>query len=305
MRHKKKKHHYVWQNYLQAWAENNQIYCLRDNKIFLTNLVNIAQERFFYKIFELNEYELFLIRELMKPVNPQLMRGVETQIDLLQAPFKAKRKLISLGFDKDIVEKEFSLIEANYEEDLHGLIEGKVIEVIEQLRNCDVKLLEVGELKVHLLHFLASQYFRTKKIRDSFNRNVEQNFKLKNVDFSKIQKVLCHVFAYTVGATLYSENDTGIFLIKNSTAIPFITGDQPVVNTFATGNEGKDIQDLEFYYPISPAVAVIVSRKKNYMGSVIEVLDTDRIKAWNKHIFLQSNEQLYSREKSLLEEFKK
>lgn len=43
----KKRQHYVWQHYLNAWTnEKKQIWCKQRNKIFVTSTENIGVESF-------------------------------------------------------------------------------------------------------------------------------------------------------------------------------------------------------------------------------------------------------------------
>lgn len=62
----KYKQHYVFQRYLSAWTTNNQLWCNRNGKKFSTGTINVAQQRDFYRIMDLNEDEKkFLSTHLM------------------------------------------------------------------------------------------------------------------------------------------------------------------------------------------------------------------------------------------------
>ena len=62
---RKRKQHYVWRRYLKSWAMDEKIFCLSDGKIFRTNLENVAQERYFYKLRELSKEDVAFIRSLL------------------------------------------------------------------------------------------------------------------------------------------------------------------------------------------------------------------------------------------------
>ena len=53
----KHKQHYVFQRYLSAWTINNQVWCKRNGKKFPTGTINVAQQRDFYRIKDLNDDE--------------------------------------------------------------------------------------------------------------------------------------------------------------------------------------------------------------------------------------------------------
>ena len=54
---KKKKHHYVWQHYLTAWArDGEQVWCLRKGgEPFRSHTLNIGQQRYFYRLREMSQ----------------------------------------------------------------------------------------------------------------------------------------------------------------------------------------------------------------------------------------------------------
>ena len=47
-------------------------------------------------------------------------------------------------------------------------------------------------------------------------------------------------------------------VIQNTTSLPFITGDQPIINMKAEVGD-KEPEELVLYYPLSPEVAIIVN----------------------------------------------
>ena len=59
-----KRQHYVWRHYLLQWCVNQMVYCLRDGKKFRSNLMGVAQERYFYEIEAMSDSELKLLRLL-------------------------------------------------------------------------------------------------------------------------------------------------------------------------------------------------------------------------------------------------
>ncbi|MGL6498767.1 DUF4238 domain-containing protein [Aeromonas dhakensis] len=74
--HKKRKtkQHFVWRNYLRAWANNDIICCLMDNKIFESNLMGIGQKRYFYKLKELRTNEIEFLMALIEQDDRSIIR---------------------------------------------------------------------------------------------------------------------------------------------------------------------------------------------------------------------------------------
>ncbi len=79
---KKRRHHYVWKQYLRSWAIDEKIFCLRDKKIINPNLVGIAQQRDFYK---LNELKVDDIEFIMGFINKSPKESRQGYSQLLKA----------------------------------------------------------------------------------------------------------------------------------------------------------------------------------------------------------------------------
>ena len=67
------KQHYVWRQYLRNFCHKKEfIYSLiSSNKIVSTNLMNVAQERFFYKLHDINENDLSFLNEFLNNYIPE------------------------------------------------------------------------------------------------------------------------------------------------------------------------------------------------------------------------------------------
>ncbi len=63
----KKKHHYVWKEYLKAWSENNQVPALikKSGKIIKANPEGLAQQRYFYALEEFTQEEEIILKKLV------------------------------------------------------------------------------------------------------------------------------------------------------------------------------------------------------------------------------------------------
>ena len=65
--------HYVWRYYLRQWANNDQIYCLRNSKVFPVNIMKIAQERLFYQFYECTDEEFAIAYHYSDPASKPLL----------------------------------------------------------------------------------------------------------------------------------------------------------------------------------------------------------------------------------------
>ena len=63
----KKKHHFVWKEYLRSWTKQDDVinaYLKKQKKVAKTNLINVAQEKFFYSSGEFSDEEQIVLRKL-------------------------------------------------------------------------------------------------------------------------------------------------------------------------------------------------------------------------------------------------
>ncbi|MGL5712399.1 MAG: DUF4238 domain-containing protein [Paraclostridium sp.] len=134
---KKRRQHYVFQAYLNAWTNDEKLWCMRNNKKFNTGTINVAQERDFYRINPLNKdeekfYNLFVSRK-----SPDVQKALYNHKDAYLKPLEWQSQLkllkdfleIKFGNDKTIpveIKDELSKLEHmvdislnNLEEDYH------------------------------------------------------------------------------------------------------------------------------------------------------------------------------------------
>lgn len=150
----------------------------------------------------------------------------------------------------------------------------------------------------YFLIFLLTQYFRTEK--RILEITAARNFiteKHPNVEFDlkSFSILLIHFKMFYTGLGLIKDNYK-IRLLFNGTETPFITSDQPIINTFASEKITGKLQEHEFelFYPLNPQLAMMFY---NYADcSSITVNDTDVIK-YNTLIENCARKFLYSNKK--------
>ncbi len=116
------------------------------------------------------------------------------------------------------------------------------------------------------------------------------------VNSAAMWSVLRHIFATNVAWTLFAERrEWKEVLLKNTTSRKIITGDQPVIKTYGTGKRaGEAVHDLEFFYPVSPALALLITRTDRYPASGVAYPTTEEVQDFNRQIARQANGQLYA-----------
>ncbi|QNU63990.1 DUF4238 domain-containing protein [Vreelandella titanicae] len=299
---KKKKQHFVWRKYLEPWSETDRIYCLMDGRIFKSGLMGVGQERYFYKLKELTEAEIKIIQAFIDQDKRPLIRKLNHGwIDFFNQVFKIRDLLDSHGVSHPEVDKMLDVLVHNFEEDFHGRIESDAIKFLEMLYRKDLSFYDDENELIDFLFFICQQYFRTQNI-DSKVQAAIGSFNGFNID--AMWAVLRHTSATSVGFSLYQDRaNFRPVLIDNTSNIPFVTGDQPVINTHAIGLSLEEIpSELEFYYPLTPKLALLLTSDPDLNRMGIISIGEEKVAMYNRFIHSQAGKQVYSSERAALEQ---
>ena len=293
-----RKQHYVWRYYLEAWQqEKGIINCLRDGKIFSTNPQNVMAERDFYKLPRLTKADLKVFEFFMQSTPPELR---EANLDFINklALLTNANDLIQIREEiSDDIKSYFQTVIIEAEEKLHERIENNALPILEELRQKQTKFLYNDKTAISFFDFIAHQYCRTKRIRESVGKILSNSF--PNRDCSHLQNLLCHCFANNMGVSLFRDrNEFDIVFLDNTTDLGFITGDQPIVNLMGTRN-GTPPEELALYYPLAPDLAFILLPREYKLCS----MNINMIKELNDLIMWESKHFLVSNSTTVLEQY--
>lgn len=287
-----KNQHYVWRSYLAAWTNNNspngQIMCLRRKKIFPVSLTKIAQENCFYGVKELSQKERDIIYKMTVEKTKGVQRATnESWLNLYCAPYDFADELTAfttsvLGHNDCIYLREkqkFKKWTIEYVEKIHDQIERSGIPYISSLRQNKVDFWGNEEDRNRFCLFLCNQYFRTKKSRNSIIAAFE-NSKRVSCYFEDIRPEnmwipLSFIFASNVGEQI-SQKYSAVLL--QTDGAQFIVGDHPVVNTFSTFDMMTAPTDVEFFYPVTPYSAVLITTNPEYTSGETASISSDEAK---------------------------
>jgi hypothetical protein len=251
---KKRRHHHVWQKYLKSWTTDGAIWCLQNGRVFSAGTVNIAVEKDFYKLHKLTRDDITLLQMLFGKGHPLAIKNHARLLNRLMMPFQlADRMKDSQHYAKII--QHLDDYASNVLEDYHAGIEAWFIPSLESALNGDVSFYYDDARCIPFLHYLCTQYMRTKGIKE---RTIELCNTDKSADLSRVWNIMIHMAAFNIGASLFLERRRReLILIHNRTAVPFITGDQPAINL--KGNRPRPPEDLSIYYPISPTLGLLLA----------------------------------------------
>ena len=298
---KKKKQHYVWRKYLRKWSEKDSIHCLMGERVFKTGLMNIGQERYFYKLKELTSSEIEFLKIFINQSDRPLLRELNHGwIDFFNQVHELRKKLDDHQISSPDIDKYFDVLICNFEEDYHCSIESEGSKFLECLYRNDLSFYSDDEKLISFLNYICVQYFRTQRMASNFSRNLNG---FNGFNLEAMWSVLRHVSATNVGLSLYEERSQFFLVIlENDTTTPFITGDQPVINTHAIGLQDEEVpEELEFYYPLTPQSALLLTKNERYKGRSIQKISPEDVLFFNKGMYDQSERQIYASCPKLLE----
>ena len=223
-----RRQHYVWRHYLEAWAESNRtIRVLREGRSFAADPKNVMVQRDYYRVPQMTESDLTIVAGLTRTGN-SVLDGMNLRLARQFAAIGRVSSVIqSLSgiSDDDKRMAEATAIEA--EENLHGAIEQEAVSMLAELREQDVDFLESSDDVAGFYHYLAQQYFRTKRRREPIARVLEE----MSGDRSHLKNLVCHLMAVTVGGRLFRDRSgLEVLFLENATNSELVTGDQPIVN---------------------------------------------------------------------------
>ena len=82
----KKRHHFVWREYLRSWGSNEYIFAYKKSvdKIINPNLMGIAVQNYFYSLDEFTLEEELILKELVKEFSNENALKLNLELEKLQ-----------------------------------------------------------------------------------------------------------------------------------------------------------------------------------------------------------------------------
>lgn len=247
-----KKQHYVWRKYLNPWKTSPEerkvwTYIIKTNKIEYISLMDVAQESYFYKMYELSPIEIQACWNFARRLPSFVWSFADS---LLKGYVAISYDMMSETDKRDFAFHSIDHMQTSFERMGSPLLNCKSLDDLKNIKDNN-----------QAIFFLCVQYLRTNKMREALIEGCKDN-PLKSELYRKTFPYISILVATTLGHNLVVGNpNTRYIFVRNETSIPFVTCDQPVINLKKDDVDNNGfVKDLEFYYPISPSAAIMISQ---------------------------------------------
>jgi hypothetical protein len=297
---KKRKQHYVWKHYLKAWATKGRVWCHRAGKCFPASIEDVANRRDFYRLREMSAYDISIVQGLISRMAEHLQDLARGWIPHFSIFHEVKREYEATGQTNRELEEYLDVAINNLEEDLHAGVESKAVPILNALRRGDSSFLQNDERSLDFARFVGMQYMRTPGIMRRATEVPTSGIRDFNIEAS--WGLIRTILATNLGGSLYARRRASrLTFLDAPPELELITGDQPIVN--ARGG-GRAIEtpptELEFYYPLTPTRALLMSFDPTSATAERRALTMDETATYNRMIVSASDEQVYARSEAAL-----
>jgi len=289
---KKRKQHYVWEHYLASWATHGQVWSRRAGRSFKASTDNAAQQRDFYRLKEMSDEDVALVRRLIDGMAAVAQSTALSWVGYFRIFHQLRALWIQSGKADPEVEAELDEAINNMEEDMHADIEARAVPILAALRRGDGAFLDDDDAFIDFARFIAAQYFRTSIRKDGVLRALAEFSHVFNADAA--WSVLRTIFADHLGAFMFVN-----LVFLEPTHSELVTGAQPIVNADEKAG-AADAQNLRLYYPVSPGRAILLDWKADARVVETRELSEPDVGRMNALIARESNDQIYARSEATL-----
>lgn len=248
------------------------------NEIEFRELEKIGFENYFYDITGFNENDVLMLNQLLAYMqkNELVRLGITTDSFKKAA---TQRDFIEkyVMCNSESIENNYHFFERLLNGDTSFYVDSKNRGVLDELHNIIIDSIYSGEEisekrfvdlvkefstegPVDLLYefnrFFCTRYFRSPRVHINTKKNIEDlihnHEEIRDINLNFYTNMVMAYFAERMALNITNNFKSRIMLYKNSTEVPFITGDTPII--CLTGNEMKGMSI--FHYPISPRIGV-------------------------------------------------
>ncbi|EPC3977030.1 DUF4238 domain-containing protein [Acinetobacter baumannii] len=285
----KKKHHYVWGNYLKSWALDGKKVWRRteSGKVDCYEISGILHQKAFYKLTDLDPDHILIVRILFSNSHPTIKKMIDQFIN-----FSFKLQVIENTVPNEILEegenKYILIAKSNTLENIYTDIEGNSQEILYALKNQDLSILDNDKNMMNFIIFIAHQMTRTKSMKEHCIAYINKNNPKLGSKMEECWWLIGYFLGHTFGGSIYeSRKSDKHCLLINNTEEPFITSDNPVINIHSATEDNNftplAYDEMDIYYPISPKIGYMINNSNTFGEGKVEVT-LEMVKKLNEKI---------------------
>ena len=303
------KQHYVQRAYLSKWEENNQlwIYDQVDRKIKNKGKNAICFEIDYYKLDRLSEDEKRLFEVLYKNLPYGLRKNIYEFNNILnceieiEAQSKKIKEFVTKIFNDNQCEIENKVFAQAGESIICDIEHGLSVEIWDKLFNSDSTFMDNEQDRVDFYTYIIGQVWRV-PVKKKLLANSLNQIKCKtNANISVDRMFPYFIYHQTIIESIlisqYNKHKLFYLHIAGDSKFEFITSDNPVINTCNDFDCNGTPKEYEFYWPITPRLAVLISEhQKEFCNPVSD----DIIEKYNYLIYKNSNRYVISHKQEMI-----
>jgi hypothetical protein len=290
-------HHHVPRFYLLAWAQDNRIWWSGYGKVICSELTVVGGENHFYRLEALNDRDRFHLVEMMKRLGHGSLESNKYFLRRFTMPHVVRNILLTydpaLEIEGEKVSdwiKALDIDIANAGEDYQTTVENDFRPYLDSMMKGDAAFYQDDRKAADFLYGLMLQYNRTRRMREVI-ASMQSLFE----DFRAVWTIFHQMMSVTAGASFYSDRKRfKIILLENHTNVPFITGDQPIVNLHGDPVNHTPPDKMELYYPLSPTKAMLYLELENAMFADRREVTMEEAHDFNRQIASGSFKQIFA-----------
>jgi Protein of unknown function (DUF4238) len=289
---RKRNQHHVWQEYLRAWTTEGGIWCLQDDRVFKTGTSRLAVGVDFYKLQDWREEDRLAfaimfppdrVHSLLRDLNDTLMQSVFLPLEFVA---QNRDRLNNL----DLIDDYLDIHRTNAVDDYHTMIENGFLAIHPRLLAGDIGWYGKTDDCIRFLMFICAQHMRTRGIKQ---KTIEGFQSRMGLDISRVWDIAALMMVHQLSCSLFLERGSRRpQIIENTTAVPFVTGDQPTIN-LQGGDSEKSPEVLSFYYPLSPRLALYLG-EPGEAAQIVEPITAESVYELNVRMAKESHSQIFA-----------
>lgn len=281
-----------------AWADDDdKVWCRQGDRTFCTSPLNLAVGKSFYRLHDLGDIDVEYLSGFAQRFGNAGLTGLAQQwIKIFHALPLLRRQYLDSAYRTGEGVAALDAAINDMEEELHTLVEGGAVPLLEKARALDTSFLREESSALAWMVFIATQYIRTPKRREL---GVDALRILPGVNAEACWGVMRVIMAMSSARGLLLRQSTLRWsFLRAPKGVEFVTADQPLINLAANGVDLPT--EMRMFYPLDPHLAVEMDFYAGEASERTVEISGEQVVAFNNRMASESHTQVYARREETL-----